>query len=59
VRSSATRLPTPGGPGSVSGAPAVVITDTGHGVAERAPEELLAALTEFPAPYRENGGRLR
>jgi pimeloyl-ACP methyl ester carboxylesterase len=34
----------------------VVIPDTGHWVAEQAPEEMLAALTEFLAPYRENGG---
>ena len=31
----------------------VVITGTGHWVAEDAPEEMLAALTEFLAPYRE------
>ena len=37
----------------------VVISDTGHWVAEQAPEEILAALTEFLAPYRENGGGLR
>ncbi len=37
----------------------VVISDTGHRVAERAPEKMLAALTEFLAPYRENGGGLR
>jgi pimeloyl-ACP methyl ester carboxylesterase len=30
----------------------VVIADTGHWVAEEAPEEMLAALTEFLAPYR-------
>jgi pimeloyl-ACP methyl ester carboxylesterase len=33
----------------------VVIPGTGHWVAEQAPEELLAALTAFLAPYR-NGG---
>ena len=37
----------------------VVIPDTGHWVAEQAPEEMLAALTEFLAPYREDGGGLR
>ena len=31
----------------------------GHWVAEQAPEEMLAALTEFLAPYREDGGGLR
>ncbi len=35
------------------------VPDTGHWVAEQAPEELLAALTEFLAPYREDGGGLR
>jgi pimeloyl-ACP methyl ester carboxylesterase len=37
----------------------VVIPGAGHWVAEQAPEEMLAALTEFLAPYRENGGDLR
>jgi pimeloyl-ACP methyl ester carboxylesterase len=37
----------------------VVIPDTGHWVAEQAPEEMLAALTEFLAPYRENRGGSR
>jgi pimeloyl-ACP methyl ester carboxylesterase len=37
----------------------VVIPGTGHFVAEEAPEEMLAALTEFLAPYREGGGGLR
>jgi pimeloyl-ACP methyl ester carboxylesterase len=37
----------------------VVIDGVGHWVAEQAPEEMLAALTEFLAPYRENGGGLR
>ena len=37
----------------------VVIPDTGHWVAEQAPEEMLTALTEFLAPYREDGGGLR
>ncbi|MGW4518368.1 alpha/beta fold hydrolase [Streptomyces sp. NPDC004393] len=31
----------------------VVIPDTGHWVAEEAPEEMLAALTPFLAPYRD------
>ena len=31
----------------------VVIPDTGHFVAEEAPDELLAALTTFLAPYRD------
>jgi len=31
----------------------VVLTGSGHWVAEQAPEQLLAALTEFLAPYRE------
>jgi pimeloyl-ACP methyl ester carboxylesterase len=30
----------------------LVIADCGHWVAEQAPEELLAALTAFLAPYR-------
>ena len=30
-----------------------------HWVAEQAPEEMLAALTKFLAPYREGGGGLR
>jgi pimeloyl-ACP methyl ester carboxylesterase len=30
-----------------------VLPDAAHWVAEQAPEELLAALTEFLAPYRE------
>ena len=77
MSSSSTRLPTPEGPGSVSGAPNLpdgftdtftsryvdtgelrlhaVIGGAGHWVAEQAPEEMLAALTEFLAPYRENG----
>jgi pimeloyl-ACP methyl ester carboxylesterase len=32
---------------------ALVIADTGHWVAEDAPEEMLAALTAFLAPYRD------
>ncbi len=116
MSSSSTHLPTPEGPGSVSGAPnlpsgftdtyraldtttaqneqrknrrltlpvlaigaaegtgegsadamklaaddvqTLVIDGSGHWVAEEAPEELLAALTEFLAPYREGGGGLR
>jgi pimeloyl-ACP methyl ester carboxylesterase len=31
----------------------LVIPDTGHWLAEQAPEELVAALTEFLAPYRD------
>ena len=45
--STSTRLPTPEGPGA------------GRWIAEEAPEELLVALTEFLAPYRESGGGLR
>ena len=33
----------------------VVIPGTGHWVAETAPEEMLAALTAFLAPYRDGG----
>ena len=36
-----------------------VSSGSGHFVAEEAPEEMLAALTEFLAPYREGGGGLR
>jgi pimeloyl-ACP methyl ester carboxylesterase len=36
---------------------AVVIPGAGHWVAEQAPEELLAELTAFLAPYREAEGR--
>jgi hypothetical protein len=36
-----------------------VIGGDGHWVAEQAPEELLAALRDFLAPYRESGGGLR
>jgi hypothetical protein len=75
MSSSSTHLPTPEGPGSVSGAPNLpegftdtfasryigtgevrlhaVIGDDGHWVAEEAPEEMLAALTAFLAPYRD------
>jgi hypothetical protein len=81
MSSSSTHLPTPEGPGSVSGAPNLpagftdtftsryidtrelrlhaVIGGDGHWVAEQAPEEMVAALTEFLAPYREDGGGLR
>jgi pimeloyl-ACP methyl ester carboxylesterase len=34
----------------------VVISGAGHWVAEQAPEELLAELNAFLAPYREDGG---
>ena len=47
MSSSSAPLSTPEGPG------------VGHWVAEEAPEEMLAALTEFLAPYREGGGGLR
>jgi pimeloyl-ACP methyl ester carboxylesterase len=47
MSSSSAPLSTPEGPGS------------GHWLAEEAPEEMLAALTEFLAPYREGGGGLR
>jgi hypothetical protein len=81
MSSTSTRLPTPEGPGSVSGAPSLpdgftdtftsryidtgelrlhaVIGGAGHWVAEQAPDQMLAALTEFLAPYREDGGGLR
>ena len=51
MSSPSTHLPTLEGPGPVPGA--------GHWLAEQAPEEMLAALTEFLAPYREDGGGLR
>ena len=35
------------------------VPGSGHWLAEQAPEEMPAALTEFLAPYRENGGGLR
>ena len=47
MSSTSTRLPTPEVPGA------------DHWLAEQAPEEMLAALTEFLAPYREDGGGLR
>ncbi len=34
----------------------VVLSGTGHFVAEEAPEEVLAALAGFLAPYRETAG---
>jgi pimeloyl-ACP methyl ester carboxylesterase len=37
----------------------LVIDGSGHWVAEQVPEELLAALTEFLAPYRDGGGDSR
>jgi pimeloyl-ACP methyl ester carboxylesterase len=37
----------------------LVIDGSGHWVAEEAPEEMLAALRDFLAPYREGGGGLR
>ena len=47
MSSTSTPLPTPEGPGA------------GRWLAEEAPEEMLAALTAFLAPYREGGGGLR
>ncbi len=47
MSSSSTHLPTSEGP------------DTGHWVAEQAPEEMLEALTEFLTPYRQGGGDSR
>jgi hypothetical protein len=47
MSSTSIRLPTPEGLGA------------GHWLAEQAPEEMLAALSEFLAPYRESGGGLR
>ena len=47
MSSAPTRPPTPEDPGS------------GHRLAEQAPKEMLAALTEFLAPCRENGGDSR
>jgi pimeloyl-ACP methyl ester carboxylesterase len=47
MSSSSTHLPTPEGPGA------------GHWLPEQAPEEMLAALGEFLAPYRESRGGLR
>ncbi len=71
MSSSSTHLPTPEGPGSVSGAPnlpAAGFTSRYIDTAELrqhaviggdGPPLLLAALTEFLAPYREDGGGLR
>ena len=36
-----------------------VIGGDGHRVAEQAPEEMVATLTEFLAPHREGGGGVR
>jgi hypothetical protein len=47
MSSTSTRPPTPEGPSA------------GHWLAEQAPEEMLAALSEFLAPYREGGGGSR
>ena len=47
MSSSSAPLSTPEGPSS------------GHWVTEQAPEGMLAALTEFLAPYRQGGGGLR
>jgi pimeloyl-ACP methyl ester carboxylesterase len=47
MSSTSTRLPKLEGPGM------------SHWVAEQAPEEMLAALRDFLAPYREDGGGLR
>jgi hypothetical protein len=47
MSSTSTGLPTLEGPGA------------GHWLAEQASKEMLAALTEFLAPYREDGGGLR
>jgi pimeloyl-ACP methyl ester carboxylesterase len=35
----------------------VVLPDSAHWIAEQAPEELLAALSEFLAPYRDGQAR--
>jgi hypothetical protein len=47
MSSTSTRLLTPEGPGA------------GHRLAEEASKEMLVALTEFLAPYRESRGGLR
>ena len=44
MSSTSTRLPTPEGPSA------------GHLLAKQAPEQMLAAPTEFLAPYRESRG---
>lgn len=51
MSSPSTHLPTLEGSGPVPGA--------GNWLAEQAPEEMLAALTEIPAPCHEGGGGLR
>ena len=65
MNSPSTQMPTPGGPGTVSGAPNLPagFTDTftsryvnAGGLRQHA---VVAALPEFLAPYRENGGGLR
>ena len=47
MSSTSTRLPTPEGPGA------------GHWITEQAPEEMVAVLTAFLAPYRESRGDSR
>jgi hypothetical protein len=47
MSSTSTRLPTPEGPGA------------GHRLAEEASKQMLVALAEFLAPYRESRGGLR
>jgi hypothetical protein len=47
MSSTSTRPPTPEGPGA------------GHRLAEQAPDGMLAVLTAFLVPYREDGGGLR
>jgi pimeloyl-ACP methyl ester carboxylesterase len=37
----------------------LVIPGTGHWLAEQAPKQMVAALTEFLAPYRDGGPRGR
>ena len=37
----------------------VIIPGAGHWLAEEAPDEFLAALRDFLAPYREDGGGSR
>ncbi len=65
MSSSSAPLSTPEGPGSVSGTPNLLVgfTDTftsryvnAGGLRQHA---VVAALTEFLAPYREDGGGLR
>jgi hypothetical protein len=47
MSSTSSRLPTPEDPSA------------GYWLAEQASEEMVEALTEFLAPYREDGGGLR